>query len=121
MINHNVKNIIITIAAILFAAIDVYKYEKEIPQDQVERYLYTVDFYTYNSLVFILMGIVSLLNYQNWIIRLCYLVIVAINVVVILKIKIDLGDVHRWWDWVVFGAIFALLAYVTTPQWFKKK
>lgn len=110
------KEKIISIAAILFAAIDVLKYEGLTSQDPEMFYLALLRFYTLNSVVIAGLCIIATTGVKNLAIRYNMLLVASVNVYVILKVKLDIGDEHKWADWLIVGVIFVLFNLLMFPK-----
>lgn len=110
------KDIVFTTAAVILAAVDVFKYEGLTSQDSVLFYHALLRFYTLNSLVIAGLCLVAMSGVLNNLIKYCYLLAAVVNVYVILKVKLDIGDEHKWADWIIVGAVFALLSYIMFPK-----
>lgn len=113
MINHNVKNAIFSGLAIFIAALELYKYSGEIPYDNIkELHEYSVGFLYQNCLSFILLSSIIINGYNNFIIKLSAIAVVAINVYTIYKLKFDVAHENQWYDWLIFLGILVFIVYL---------
>lgn len=112
----NIKNIFGSIAAVVFAAIDAWKYEGLTSQDPVIFYHALLRFYTYNSVAIAGLCLIALAGISTTAVKQSMIVVIAANIYVILKVKLDIGDEHKWWDWLIVGVIFVVINLIMFPK-----
>lgn len=110
------RDVIGSIAAIVFAAIDAWKYEGITSQDAVLFYHALLRFYTFNSVAIAGLCLIALAGVKTLVVRQSMIVVVSANLYVILKVKLNIGDEHKWWDWLIVGVIFVVINMIMFPK-----
>ena|ERR1700744_5973470 len=108
---NKIKEILITLVAIAFTILNIYKVQMPVPVDDHEYTVYANRYLMMTSISFIIICLANMSKYSNWLVESLMMVNIGVYSVLFFKAYFGVAGSHNYYDW-TYAGIFVIYAAI---------